>query len=51
MWVRSLGREGALEEGTAIHRSLLAWSECRGQKSLAGYSPWGHKESDMTEVT
>jgi len=19
-----------------------------GQKSLAGYSPWGHKESDMT---
>ena len=49
MWVRSLGREGALEEGTAIHRSLLAWSECRGQKSLAGYSPWGHKESDMTE--
>ena len=20
-----------------------------GQKSLAGYSPWGHKESDMTE--
>ena len=23
----------------------------RGQRSLAGYSPWGHKESDMTEVT
>ena len=21
----------------------------RGQKSLAGYIPWGHKESDMTE--
>ena len=20
-----------------------------GQKSLAGYSPWGHKESDATE--
>jgi len=20
-----------------------------GQKILAGYSPWGHKESDMTE--
>ena len=20
-----------------------------GQKSLAGYSPWGHKDSDMTE--
>ena len=22
-----------------------------GQSSLAGYSSWGHKESDMTEVT
>ena len=22
-----------------------------GQRSLAGYSPWGHKESDTTEVT
>ena len=20
-----------------------------GQRSLAGYSPWGHKESDMTK--
>ena len=20
-----------------------------GQRSLAGYSPWGHKESDTTE--
>ena len=22
-----------------------------GQRSLAGYSPWGHKESDTTKVT
>ena len=22
-----------------------------GQRSLAGYSPWGHKESDTTEAT
>ena len=22
-----------------------------GQRSLAGYSPWGHKEWDMTEAT
>ena len=22
-----------------------------GQRSLAGYSPWGHTESDMTEAT
>ena len=25
--------------------------ESRGQKSLAGYSPKGHKESDRTEAT
>ena len=23
--------------------------ESQGQRSLAGYSPWGHKESDTTE--
>ena len=23
--------------------------ESHGQRSLAGYSPWGHKESEMTE--
>ena len=25
--------------------------ESHGQRSLAGYSPWGHKELDMTEMT
>ena len=25
--------------------------ESRGQRSLAGYSPWGRKESDTTEMT
>ena len=24
--------------------------ESHGQRSLAGYGPWGHKESDLTEV-
>ena len=24
--------------------------EPHGQRSLAGYSPWGHKDSDMTEA-
>ena len=32
----------------AIHSSVLA-GKSHGQKSLAGYSPWGHKELDMTE--
>ena len=25
--------------------------ESHGQRNLAGYSPWSHKESDMTKVT
>ena len=25
--------------------------ESHGQRSLVGYSPWGHKESDLSEVT
>ena len=25
--------------------------EFHGQRSLAGFNPWGHKESDTTEVT
>ena len=28
---------------------VLLSGESQGQWSLAGYSPWGHKESDMTE--
>ena len=32
----------------AIHSSVLA-GKSHGQKSLAGYSPWGHKELDTTE--
>ena len=29
----------------ATHYSILAWRT----RSLVGYSPWGHKESDKTE--
>ena len=25
--------------------------ESHGQRSMVGYSPWGYKESDMTEAT
>ena len=49
-WVWSLGREDPLEEGMAIHSSFLAWESHR-QRSLVGYSPWGPKESDTTEMT
>ena len=35
----------------ATHSSILAWRihGIHGQRSLAGYSSWGHKESDVTE--
>ena len=42
-----LGWEDSLEKGMATHSSI-AW-ESHGKRSLAGYSPWCHKESDMTE--
>ena len=32
----------------ATPSSILA-GEFHGQRSLMGYSPWAHKESDMTE--
>ena len=30
------------------HSSTLAW-KTHGRRSLVGYSPWGHEESDTTE--
>ena len=50
MWVRSLGWEDPLEEGMATHSVFLP-GESYGQRSLVGYSPWGCKESDTTEMT
>ena len=46
--VQSLGWEDPLEKEMATHSSILAW-RIRGQRSLASYNPWGHKESDTTE--
>ena len=32
--------------------TAVSWpGESHGQRSLAGYSPWGHKESDTTKHT
>ena len=47
-WVWSLGWEDALEEGMAA-TSVFLPGESHEQRSLAGYSPQGHKESDMTK--
>ena len=46
-WDESLGQEDPLEKGMATCSSILGKSH--EQRSLAGYSPWGHKESDTTE--
>ena len=49
MRVQSLGQEHPLEKGMATHSNTLAWSI--PQRSLAGFSPLGYKESDTTEAT
>ena len=45
--VQSLGQEDPLEK--EMTTPIFLPEEFHGQKSLAGYSPWGRKESDMTE--
>ena len=37
--------EGGRWQHTPVTLPEKSW----GQRNLAGYSPWGHKESDMTE--
>ena len=47
--VQSLGQEGALEEEMATQPTpVFLPGKFLGQRNLAGYSPWGHKESDLT---
>ena len=42
--IPGLGRSPGKGNGNPLQYS------CHGQRSLAGYSPWGHKESDRAEV-
>ena len=42
-WVQSLGQENPLGEGVA---GVCLLENPHGQRSLAGYSPWGHKQSN-----
>ena len=48
-WVWSLGQEDPLEKGMATHSSIPAWKIPRTEEPGGLYSPWGHKELDMTE--
>ena len=43
-WVRKVPGGG---HGNPLQYSCL--ENPHGQRSLAGYSPWGHKESDMAK--
>ena len=45
--VRSLGQKDLLEKGMATHSSILAWRILWTEEPV-DYSPWGHKESDMS---
>ena len=45
--IPGLGRSPGEGNGNLLQYSCL--ENPRGQRSLAGYSPWGYKESDMTE--
>ena len=49
-WVQCQGQEDPLEEDMATTPVLLP-GESHGQRSPSGYSPWGRKESGMTEAT
>ena len=50
MQVQFLGWEVPLEKKMTTRCSILAW-EIPWTRSLAGYSPWGHKELYTTEAT
>ena len=46
--VPGLGRSPG--EGRGNPPPVFCPGEFQGQRSLADYSPWGYKESDMTEA-
>ena len=43
------GQEDPLEKGMATHSSILAWRIPWTEEPRGLYSPWAHKESDVTE--
>ena len=47
--IPGLGRSPGGGHGNPLLYSCL--ENPHGQRSLAGYSPWSHKESDATELT
>ena len=48
-WVQSLGREKSPGGGIGNPLPVFLPEKSRRWRNLVSYSPWGHKESDMTE--
>ena len=48
-WIPGLGRSLGGGNGNPLQYSCLENSKDRGVWRAMGYSPWGHKESDMTK--
>ena len=49
MQVPFLGQEDPLEKEMATHSPVFLSGKPNGQRSLVGYSLWGHKELDWTK--
>ena len=49
-WIFGSGRSPRVGKGRQTIPVFLP-RESRGQRSLVGYSPWGRKELDMTDMT
>ena len=49
-WVRSLGREDPWRRKWQLAPVFLP-EESHRQRSLVGYSPWGYKESQLSDGT
>ena len=47
--IPGLGRSPGV--GSGQHTPVILPGESHGQRSLAGYSPWGRKESNTAEAT
>ena len=48
-WIRYPGQKAPWEKEVAAHSSILAWRIPWTEEPVGLYSPWGHKELDMTK--
>ena len=49
--IPGLGSSPGGGHGSSEYTPVFLSGESHGQRSLGGYSLWGHKDSDKTEVT